>query len=123
MLYIEKNTENTYITELTSVSSLSTPNYLFELVSDITSSDVTYFNVTDLSTFKCRYNRFDIIESGSTFSNLTASTVNLRTGGYRLNVYEAPTPTLEVSATTGTIIYTGKALVSGTDNDILDIYK
>lgn len=99
------------------------PNYLFELVSDININDITYFNVEDLSTFKCRYNRFDIVETGSTYENLTASTVNLRTGGYKLNVYESSIPTLEVSATTGTIIYTGKAYVNGTDNDISNIYR
>ena len=123
MLYLNKNSETTYITELTSVSTLLSPNYLFELVSDININDITYFNVEDLSTFKCRYNRFDIIETGSTYENLTASTVNLRTGGYQLNVYEASTPTLEISATTGTIIYTGKAYVNGTDNDISNIYR
>jgi hypothetical protein len=81
------------------------------------------FNAPDLSTFKCRYNRFDIIESGSTYVNLTGGTINLIPGSYTYNVYESTTPTLDISGTTGVVLSTGKVIVNGTDNEIPDIYK
>ena len=89
----------------------------------MTPSDITYFTGADLSTYKCRYNRFDIIETGTTYVNLTGATVNLRSGSYTYDIYEASASTLSVSATTGTIISTGKVLVNGTDTDIPAIYR
>lgn len=123
MMYINKNTSNDVILELTSVSSLLSPNYLFKLTQDTDVSNITYFTGTDLSTFKCRYNRFEVIETGTTYVNLTASTVNLRSGSYRYDVYESTASTLSVSATTGTIISTGKAIVNGIDNEIPLVYR
>jgi len=123
MLYLKKNTQNTFVTELTNISSLVAPNYLFEMISDRDSDYTKRFNVTDESNFKSRYNKFEITESGSTMENLSASTINITPGSYTLNVYEAVSPTLEVSATTGTIIYTGKAYVSGDNDEIDEIYR
>ena len=123
MMYLKKNTNNIYVAELTSRSSLISPFYLFEMVSDDRSGYNKLFNVTDESTFKSRFNRFTIVESGSTYENLSASTVNLIPGSYTLNVYESNTPTLQISGTTGEIIYTNKAYVNGTNNDVDEVYR
>lgn len=123
MIYLDKDTTNEVILELTSVSSLLLPEYLFKFTNDVNPNNITYFTGTDLSTYKCRYNRFQVIETGSTYVNLTASTVNLISGSYTYDIYEATGTTLSVSATTGEIISTGKVIVNGTDTNIPDVYK
>jgi len=123
MIYLDKNSSNMVILELTLVSSLPNPYYLFEFINDINTSNITYFTGTDLSSYKCRYNRFDVIETGSTYTNYTASTINLRTGSYNYNVYEASASTLSVSATTGVVISTSKVIVNGTDSDLALVYR
>ena len=123
MIYLNKNTTNPVILELTSVSNLINCNYLFEFINDINPNSITYFTGDDLSPYKCRFNRFNIVETGLTYTNLTACTVNLKSGSYTYNVYESVTPTLEISATTGTIISTGKAYVNGIDTEIAEVYR
>ncbi len=122
MIYINKDSSNNVILELTLNSNLLSPNYLFQLTNEMTSNE-TLFTATDLSTFKCRYNRFNIIETGSTFTNLTGGTINLVSGSYNYNIYESSTPTLYISGTTGRIVQTGKAFVNGTDVEIASIYR
>lgn len=124
MIYINKNSENIAILELTLISSLPNSYYLFEFINDIYPSEVTYFTGTDLSSYKCRFNRFNIIETGNTYVNLTASTVNLRSGSYTYNVYESSAMTLSVSATTGAPISSGcKAVVNGQDFEFSNVYR
>ena len=122
MITINKDESNTVILELTSVSNLLVPYYLFKFTNDMTTLP-TYFTGTDLSTYKCRYNRFNIVETGSTYENLTASTVSLISGSYTYDIYESTTPTIDVAVTTGIIISTGKVIVSGVDVDIPSIYR
>lgn len=123
MIYLYKNLANTVILELTLESSLINPFYLFEFSNDLNPSNVSYFTGTDLSQFKCRYNRFTIIETGVTYTNLTAATLNLLTGSYNYNIYEATGLTLSVSGTTGRVVNTGKVIVTGVDTQLPDIYR
>lgn len=125
MIYLEKNTANDIILELTLNSSLASPYYLFEFTQDFAPKTVTYFSCEDQSSYKSRYNLFTITLSGSG-QVLSAGTLDLRTGSYTVNVYEATAHTLSVSATTGTIIPTAKgikAYVAGTDTQISSIYR
>jgi len=121
MIYLEKNTSNTVILELTSVSSLLYSNYLFQFINDINTNKITYFTSADLSSFKCRYNRFTIVESTTQIP--FSGQVSLIGGSYTYNVYEATASTLSVSATTGHIISTGKAIVNGIDSQLQSIYR
>jgi len=121
MIYLNKNTENDVIIELTLNSTLENPNYLFEFIND-TTQQVTYFTSPDLSEYKQRYNHFQITETGTTYVDLTASTVNLLSGSYKYNIYESSNETLEVSATTS-IVNTGKAYVNGIDTELDKIYR
>lgn len=123
MINLQKDTENTVILELTSVSTLLNPYYLFEAINDMQPTNITYWTATDLSTYKCRYNRFTITETGSTYVDLTGGTINLLTGSYKYNIYEASASTLSVSATTGNIISTGKLIVDGEDTEIDLVYR
>tara|TARA_R110002050_G_scaffold32264_3_gene83120 strand:+ start:4131 stop:4496 length:366 start_codon:yes stop_codon:yes gene_type:complete len=121
MLYINKGTSNSYVVELTGVSTLINPFYLFELISDFNQEDYILFNCDDLSAYKCRYNLFDIIEDIN--ENLEDGIVNLNSGSYKLNIYESTIKTLDKDLTTGDIIYNGKAFVSGEDLSINKIYR
>ncbi len=123
MINLQKDTANTVILELTSVSTLLNPYYLFEAINDMQPTNITYFTGTDLSTYKCRYNRFTITETGTTYVNLTGGTINLITGSYKYNIYEASASTLSVSATTGSIISTGKLIVDGEDTELPEVYR
>ena len=121
MIYLNKNTTNTVILELTSVSSLLNTNYLFEFINDINTNSITLFTSADLSTFKCRYNRFSIIESSTSIP--LSGQVSLISGSYTYNVYEASASTISISATTGVIISTGKAIVNGLDTNLSPVYR
>ncbi len=118
MIIINKNSTNTIILELTSVSNLLNPNYLFEFKNDLLNT-LYYFTTPDLSNWKCRYNLFEITES--TTPDPINGIISLVGGSYTYNIYEATGATLSVSATTGRIISTGKVNVLG--EQINNIYK
>jgi hypothetical protein len=118
MIIINKNSTNTIILELTSVSNLLNPNYLFEFKNDLLNTSY-FFTAPDLSNWKCRYNMFDITESNT--PDPINGEVKLIGGSYTYNIYESTTITLSISATTGRIISTGKANVNG--EQINNIYK
>lgn len=125
MIYLEQNTVNPVVLELSLNSTLEAPYFLFEFISDMNKS-VTYFTATDLSNYKCRSNNFQITLTGSAYTNLTASTLSLKSGSYTVNIYEASASTLSVSATTGNIISTAtslKAKVKGEDTELDPIYR
>ncbi len=121
-MYLYKNQLNTVILELTLSSSLLNPNYLFEVISDMNPTSILYFTASDLSSYKCRYNRFNIIVTGST-ANYTAGTFNLLSGSYKYNIYESSAITTSISATTGRIISTDKLIVYGIDQEIASVYR
>lgn len=124
MMYLNKFAVNPVILELTSVSSLINPHYLFEMVNDINPSHITYFTGQDISTYLCRYNRFDITVTGATDAVPLSGIVSLVSGSYTYNVYESTGATLSVSATTGRIISGGnKAIVNGIDSDLPEVYR
>ncbi len=123
MILINKDSLNTVILTLTENSSLMFPHYIFEFTNDIQDNTVI-FSATDLSTFGCRYNRFEITETGTTYTDNNNGIINLVPSGYwTYNVYESTGSTLSISATTGVILETGKVFVNGTDNDIPLIYQ
>jgi hypothetical protein len=123
MIFLNKDSLNTVILTLTENSSLLNPNYIFEFINEMDLNSVI-FSAPDLSTYKCRYNRFEIQETGSTFTNNINGIINLnRSGFWQYNVYETTGSTLQLSATTGIIIETGKVFVNGIDNQIPSIYQ
>lgn len=114
MIYIEKNKANKIVLTLSESSSLINPNYLFEFINEFNDNPVTiYYSATDDSLAKNRYNLFDLVEnvSGSTTGGTNVA-LSLMAGQYKYNVYESSASTLSVSATTGTIIETGRMVVS-----------
>lgn len=121
MIVIKQNEENMVILELTSVSILFSPYYLFEFINDFNPQNITYITSTDLSNFKCRYNRF-IIKENIVNDNINGQ-VSLISGNYTYNVYESLTQTLNKANTTGQIITTGKLLVIGNDANVPAVYR
>jgi len=120
MIVIDRGQTNTVILELTTNSSLLNPNYLFEFNNDLNNNQI-FFTSPDLSTFKCRYNRFEIIENDIAIP--LSGAVTLLTGMYTYNIYEASAATLSVSATTGRVVQTGKVIVNGTNSNVPSIYR
>ena len=121
MINIVKNQSNPTVLELTSVSTLISGIYMFEFIRDIDPTSITYFTAVDTSTYKNRYNSFNIIESATTDS--MNGTINLVSGTYTYNIYESVTPTTAVTSTTQLIISTGKVVVTGTDSEVAEVYR
>ena len=129
MITIHKNTSNLVALTLTEKSQLTGTTFnLFVFTNE--SSDLTkIFTVADTSTYKDRYNLFTIIESAST-ENLLVGEIYMtgNTSQWSYEIYESSTPfsagTLAISATTGTILESGRVLLDGqeTNNTINEIY-
>ena len=123
MIFLTKNQSNTVILTLTEESRLLTPTYIFEFTNDMDKNQVI-FSSPDLSTFKCKYNRFEITESGSTYTNLSGGTINLnRVGFWNYRIFETSGSTIALSATTGRVLEQGKVYVNGVANDVLPAYR
>jgi hypothetical protein len=112
MITLNKSSLNTVIFTLTEKSQLPIPKYLFSFTND-NSGENKLFNMTDLSGYARRYNEFDLIESGTTYENLSAGTVTLQYGWGKYEVYESTTPTLFISGTTGRVLEEGRYFVNG----------
>lgn len=122
MINISKNQNNVVVLTLTEKSTLTNPKYLFSFVNGNT-REVTNFIAVDNSIYTSRYNEFNIIESGTTYVNLTGGTINLKPGMYSYTIYEQNSPTnLIVSAATG-VVEVGKVIVEGQDNTISEVYR
>jgi hypothetical protein len=124
MINIDKNSSNIVVATLTEKSTLLTPNFLFSFSSTTDVDNVVNFMATDTSQYKSRYNIFVVIETGTTFVNLTGGTINLTPPGmWDYNIYESTGVTLSISATTGNILETGKVIVNGEDLTIPEVYR
>lgn len=124
MINLNKNSNNVVVLTLTEKSTLLNPNYLFSFSSTTDYDNVVNFIATDTSTYKSRYNQFNIIESGTTFTNLTGGTINLNPNGmWDYTIYEQTSPTnLFLSGTTG-VVEVGKVIVNGVDTSIPSVYR
>jgi len=119
MILLNQNSINNVAVTLQEKSQLwinsgITPFYLFEFINDDTAYSL-WFTGTDISPNPVRFNQFNIIETGMTYVNLTASTINLSVPGfYKYTVYEQVSATnLQLSGTTGNIVEQGKVYFSG----------
>ena len=116
MILIRKNNQNTVALSLSNNVTLSATSvyFLFEFENPQTRESVL-FTANDTSNNPYRYNKFNIIETGSTDVNLTGGTINLEPEGWwNYNVYQMLDPTnLSLSAVTGGPIENGKVYVTG----------
>ena len=123
MININKDSSNVVVLTLTEKCTLLNPNFLFSFSSTSYNQPVINFNSVDTSSYKSRYNQFNIIESGTTYIDLTGSTINLNPGSYDYRVYESSGSTIEISGTTKVILEQGKVWVSGIDTSIDEVYR
>lgn len=124
MINLYKNSNNVVVLTLTEKSTLLNPYYLFSFSSTTDYDNIINFVATDTSTYKSRFNKFNIIESGTTYTNLTGGTINLNPNGmWDYTIYEQTSPTnLQISGTTG-IVEVGKVIVNGVDTSIPSVYR
>jgi hypothetical protein len=122
MINITKNQSNVVVLTLTEKTTLNNPNYLFSFVNGNT-RDVVNFIATDVSSYVTRYNEFNIIETGSTFTNLTGGTINLTPGMYSYTIYQQNSPTNLIISAATSLVEVGKVIVNGDDNTIQEVYK
>lgn len=115
MIYLKKEEINRVVLTLTESSTLNNPFYLFEFTKEFQTfpnQDVIYFTTDDLSTVTSRYNLFEIeLSSTGSTTGGTSVSLNLESGQYQYQIYEASASTLSISATTGSIIERGRMIV------------
>jgi hypothetical protein len=115
MIYLKKDTVNRVVLTLTESSTLNSPFYLFEFTKEFQAypnQDVIYFTTDDLSTVSSRYNLFEIeLSSTGSTTGGTSVSLNLESGQYKYQVYEASASTLSISATTGSVVERGRMIV------------
>jgi len=98
MINIAQDSNNNIYLDLTVnsqswVFSSSTPYFLFNFTSESTNESIYFVadNIADISA-RTRYDQFNIIETGSTYTNLTGGTISLSNGNFWLyKIYEQTT--------------------------------
>jgi len=124
MINLNKNSNNLVVLTLTEKSSLLNPYYLFSFTSTTNYNNVVNFTAADTSIYKSRYNKFNIIETGTTFTNLTGGTININPNGmWDYTIYEqVSSSNLQISGTTS-VVEVGKVIVNGEDINIPLVYR
>lgn len=129
MIVINKNSINKIALTLTEKSQLTGTKYNLFVFENAESGEQKIFSASDLSLYKNRYNEFEIIESATT-ENLLTGIIHMtgNTSQWNYSVYESASSfssnTLSITATTGTILETGRVLLKGieSDNTINSVY-
>ena len=129
MITILKNDTNKVALTLSEKSLLTGTSYnLFVVVNDLDGTE-KIFTATNTSTYIQRSSIFDIIESNAA-EDLLDGKIHLtgNTSQYTYTIYESAVPfssnTLSISATTSTILETGRLFVDGDEitNNTNEIY-
>ena len=116
MIYITKDTVNTFALTLTESTTISNPTYLFKFVWEMNESlTPVYFVGTDISSYPQRANIFQM-EDGDV---LSGADVDLKIGQYRYEVYESSTPNPSDESGLDKI-EEGRMVVEGTGTTIYD---
>jgi hypothetical protein len=113
MILINKDSVNTVVATLTEYATIASPYFTCKLQNQL-SKELTYFVAPNISTATTRYDMFQITETGSTYVNLTAGTINLAVGSYNYTFYENDAQTLAV---TGNSVESGVLRVIPTSAD------
>lgn len=113
MIVLYKGQVNPIVLTLNESSRLTNPFYLFEIIADFEPErNKQYFTGVDLSTNVCRYNLFNVeVTINGLIIGGSDPTLEMKQGQYTYNVYESETATLDINATTGRILETGRLMV------------
>ena len=112
-IYIQKQNTNRFMLTLRESGVINDPHYLFVFENMYNNSfNSVHYSTEDISSSKCRYNLFELVEdvSGSTTGGISVP-LSLTPGQYTYKVYEASTVTLDISDTTEIVIETGRLTV------------
>lgn len=120
MILLKKNTVNSCVFTLREKSllwnlSAITPNYLFSITNQQTNKTINFVgtNISPLSA-QSRYDEFLITETGSTYTNLSASTLNLSPNIFwEYKIYEQVNQYNFDIANTVSLVEYGRFYVSG----------
>ena len=122
MINLNYSHGNSVALSLFEKATLLNPFYLFEFISDDTNRS-KIFVANDLSTFKARYNEFEII---TTIGNedLLNGIINLKTKGYyTYNIYEQTTrDNLDLSNVVG-LVEVGKMYFNEASKPVIKEYN
>ena len=107
MIFLKQKTINNVAVTLNEKNSLTGNTFNINFQHIDTNKNVN-FDSTDISTCPNRYNQFEITVTGSTYVNLSASTISLENGFHNYEIKNISGDTLE----------TGLAYVTGTTSAI-----
>ena len=114
---IQKNTTNNVVLTLAEKSTLLSPEYLLELISDVT-GEKKVLAIEEISQYVESYNKFEIIESNT--QDLQNGIVYLSpVGKWKYNVYEMNSTSprsLDITQAVG-IVETGICIVEGEETE------
>jgi hypothetical protein len=115
MIYIEKNSLNTFALTLTESATLSAPVWLFKFVWEMDETLAPIYWVgEDFSSYPNRYNLFYLTEGDD---------VTFKLGQYRYEIYESDEVIVVDENTTEeglTLVEEGRMVVEGISNSIYD---
>lgn len=129
MIYITKDTINTFVVELSNTLDCDYDYFLFEFVTEmVTDRDKRYFTAPNNSVFLGRYDAFILTDSsaGATATFVDNSAINLVAGQYAYNVYPSKTSINSGNYTallSTPSVETGRMLVIGENTVIDDVYN
>jgi hypothetical protein len=119
MIYIKHNTTNQVCLTLTESTTLLNPYFLFEFENTQTNAK-QYYSGSDLSTYKSRFNLFEITEDSEGELNAINAPIKLVSGQYIYRVYQTATQSIDTNDIVGDVLEEGIMIVSGTNE--LSIY-
>ena len=128
VIFIEKNTVNVFVLELSQILTPAQAFFLFEFYWEGTNNPAPrYFTAPDTSTALPRYNEFTLTESDSGITTPANNVpVWLDPGQYRYNVYASTTPIniLAIGPVLATgVVSTGKMVVEGVNLIVPPVYQ
>jgi hypothetical protein len=123
MIYLNKNTTNSIILTLSESTDIVSPNFLFELTNNYTTTpEPIYFTTPDISLFTERYNKFILTDDDITGSTIGGNNIslNLKNGEWKYTIY-VTTIVIDINTIDWndyTEIETGRMIVNGLDTNI-----
>lgn len=121
MIVIDKNSINRVILTLTENTTISSPFFLFEFISQ-DNREVKVFTASDISMNTCRYNEFNIEENDT--EDLLNGIVNLSVNGYyKYTVYQQDSSTNLDVTLTDKILEKGKVYIKGDIKPVRTTYN
>jgi hypothetical protein len=129
MIYIEKNTTNEIVLELSTALDASYTYFLLEFLEEWnTEKPSRYFTSPNVTPYISRFDQFNLVESdtGATAQAVNNAPINLVAGQYSYNVY-ASQSAIDINSLAPLLatspVQTGRMLVIGEDQIVPDVYQ